>query len=372
MATATVYTGNADFHATCLLEEWKKHTLTRIEIDTSGIENHEERIGKRNELMAGVFSDPGLGAKNHLTAPQIATLLLDDLLKRSSPGEKENSVGFGLDAFNEIVFETGCVTYLGARAGMGKTTLLANMIRWWRQQKISIGLFTLEMSTLQMARICIAIDAGVPSSIFRDPDLSNDDHADSIYKAIDFFSKEKIAIAETPGLSIEQLDEGIVSMKRDYPGIKLIAIDHIHIMFEAMNSRTAIMGVTKITGMLKMLSKKHNVGILALAQLNREADKRDDKTPRMADLRESGSIEQDADVILMLYRDSYYYNEEEQEEDHKYSGAFNKDKGQKKRNIDPATKVYVRKNRHGDRSNFALRFATDEKTKRMEFLGEST
>jgi len=250
---------------------------------------------------------------------------------------------------------------------MGKTTVMINMIRKNKELGYSVGVVTIEMSFLEIAHLVTSQMALVPSTKFTAPADFTQDEMDRVYQAFKMFAANKIAIQESGDLNLTDFENAIVRMKRDYPDLAIVYLDHLHILSEAISGDMRA-GVTKISGRLKVLAKKHNIVIVALAQLNRETDKRENKEPWASDLKESGSIEQDADAIIMVYRDNYYVNEDEDEdEDEPYANKYGKGKAQEKpkKLKDSATKLIVRKNRHGGALNWNVRFEVDEISQRM-------
>lgn len=356
-------TQNVNAHVEHLINEWFSASVAKVETQTALIDNPNERHQKRSEGLEKINSDPVLGGYLFYNAKKTAAMMAQDWVDRLEGKGDERDVGFGFGSMEEVIFEKGCLAVVAGRAGMGKTTTLTNMIRMHKDQGKKIGVFTLEMTLLQLGHAMIAQMAGVSPQLFRNPQEASDTEYNSVIDAWHDYSSKDISIQESPGLSLIQLEEGIQAMKREHKGLDVVYIDHIHIMSEATNIIPARAGVTKISGTLKTLAKKHDVAIIAAAQMNREADKRDSKEPRIADLRESGSIEQDADIILMVYRDNYYETEGEQQPKGKYGP-----KQGAQEEADPATKIYVRKNRHGERNNFVKRFDVDIKTRVMREL----
>src|SRR5215470_4576845 len=210
---------------------------------------------------------------------------------------------------------------VAGRPGMGKTALATNVAyniaRAWRGdvrpdghiETVNggiVGFFSLEMSAEQLATRIIAEQSGIPSSTIRRGGINERDFEKIKDVAIEL-QHLPFFIDETGGLTVAQLAARARRLKRQ-KGLDLLVIDYIQLL--QGSTRRALEGrvqeVTEITTSLKALAKELNVPILALSQLSRQVENRDDKRPQLSDLRESGSIEQDADVVLFVFREEYY------------------------------------------------------------------
>jgi replicative DNA helicase len=218
---------------------------------------------------------------------------------------------------------------IAGRPGMGKTALATNMAynvaaeyRGRPRPDGSIetvaggivGFFSLEMSAEQLATRILSEQTEIPSSKVRRGDISEQDFA-KLAAAAQVMQSIPLYIDETGGISIAQLAARARRLKRQR-GLDLMVVDYIQLL--SGSSRRAMEGrvqeVTEITTGLKALAKELQVPILALSQLSRQVESRDDKRPQLSDLRESGSIEQDADVVMFVYRDEYYLRNKEPRE----------------------------------------------------------
>ena len=169
-----------------------------------------------------------------------------------------------------------------------------------------IGFFSCEMSADQLATRIVAERTGIPSSSIRRGGISKADF-EKIRKVSIELQSLPFYVDATGGLSIAQLMARARRLKRQ-KGLDLLVIDYIQLLSgsgkRASDSR--VQEITEITTSLKALAKELNVPVIALSQLSRQVESRDDKRPQLSDLRESGSIEQDADVVLFVYREEYY------------------------------------------------------------------
>ncbi len=215
---------------------------------------------------------------------------------------------------------------LAGRPAMGKTGLATNIAfnvaRNWQGEVQPdgsmktvnggiVGFFSLEMSAEQLATRIVAEQSGVPSSDIRRGRISEDQFA-SIVAAAREIQKAPLFVDQTGGLTIAQLAARARRLKRQR-GLDLIVIDYIQLMQASARrgSDNRVQEVTEITNNLKALAKELNVPIVALSQLSRQVENREDKRPQLSDLRESGSIEQDADVVLFIFREEYYLKNKE-------------------------------------------------------------
>jgi replicative DNA helicase len=215
---------------------------------------------------------------------------------------------------------------IAGRPGMGKTALATNIAynvaRAWRGEVRAdghidtvnggiVGFFSLEMSAEQLATRIIAEQTGVPSSTIRRGGINELDFEKIKDVAVEL-QHLPCFIDETGGLTVAQLAARARRLKRQ-KGLDLVVIDYIQLLQgstrRALENR--VQEVTEITTSLKALAKELNVPILALSQLSRQVENRDDKRPQLSDLRESGSIEQDADVVMFVFREEYYLSTKE-------------------------------------------------------------
>ncbi|MCZ2203797.1 replicative DNA helicase [Bartonella sp. A05] len=215
---------------------------------------------------------------------------------------------------------------LAGRPGMGKTSLatniafnIANAYRRIAKTEDSsqeneggiVGFFSLEMSSEQLATRIISEQTEVSSSEIRRGNISEEQFA-KLLRSMKQLQEAPLYIDQTGGISITQLAARARRLKRQH-GLDVLIIDYIQLMTSnsKRSSENRVQEITEITTGLKALAKELNVPIIALSQLSRQVESRTDKRPQLSDLRESGSIEQDADVVLFVYREEYYLKNEE-------------------------------------------------------------
>ena len=199
---------------------------------------------------------------------------------------------------------------LAARPSRGKTSLALNIARNAAvNQKACIALFSLEMSREAVVQRCLAGESGVDSRRVRLGRFSEQDEV-KIMEASGILSEAPIYIDDSPQLRIVDIRSKARRLHFER-GIDLIIVDYLQLIQGDGRNETRVQEMTKITGSLKMLARELNVPVLAISQLSRAVEWRASHVPQLADLRESGSIEQDADVVVFIYRDDMCYSAEE-------------------------------------------------------------
>ncbi|HEX6833848.1 MAG TPA: replicative DNA helicase [Rudaea sp.] len=194
---------------------------------------------------------------------------------------------------------------LAARPSMGKTALAVNMAEYAaiKAQK-AVAIFSMEMSASQLAFRLISSLGRINQQHLRTGDIQEEEWP-RVTSAITLLSEAKIFIDDTPALSPAELRARARRLKREHD-LGLIVIDYLQLMAVPGNKENRATEISEISRSLKAMAKEMNIPVIALSQLNRSLEQRTDKRPVMADLRESGAIEQDADVIVFIYRDEYY------------------------------------------------------------------
>ncbi|MCI6693578.1 MULTISPECIES: replicative DNA helicase [unclassified Clostridium] len=207
-------------------------------------------------------------------------------------------------------FQKGDMVLIAARPSMGKTTFSLNIAEnaALREGK-SVVIFSLEMSKEQLAYKLLCSEANVDMLKLRTGNLDDDDW-ERIARATGPLSKAKIYIDDTAGLSVMEMRSKCRKIKMEH-GIDMILIDYLQLMSGSSGSESRQQEVSEISRSIKALAKEMECPVIALSQLSRAPEQRADHRPMLSDLRESGSIEQDADVVMFLYRDEYYNKETE-------------------------------------------------------------
>jgi replicative DNA helicase len=199
---------------------------------------------------------------------------------------------------------------LGARPSMGKSAFLLNIAQYVAvKQRIPTALFTLEMSKEQCVNRMLCCQANVEAQKVRTGDLQEPEWS-RIASAVGPLSNGQLYINDTPGISMQELRGKCRKLKAE-KGLGLIVIDYLQLMTSTSRFESRQQEISEISRSLKGLAKELNCPVFTAAQLSRAVESRTDHRPMLSDLRESGAIEQDADVVIFLYRDEYYHPETE-------------------------------------------------------------
>ena len=224
---------------------------------------------------------------------------------------KITGVTTGLDVVDNKLsgLQNSQLILLAARPAMGKTALGLTMA--WNAAKVgkSVAFFSLEMSTYQLNQRLLSMVSLVSLESIINGSIRDDDWA-LLIDATKKIVKTDIYVDETPGIRLSEMKSKLKRLKSER-GLDLVVIDYLQLMQADGRQENRQNEIASISRGLKSLSKELNCPILSLAQLSREADKRADHRPILSDLRESGAIEQDADVVMLLYREDYYDEEVE-------------------------------------------------------------
>ena len=195
---------------------------------------------------------------------------------------------------------------VAARPSMGKTAFsMCLALNAAIRQNVSVAVFSLEMSKEQLMQRMLAVRAKVDMSKLRRPYLLTDDDWNNLYAAADVVSRAPIFIDDTPALSTLELRARARRLKAEHD-LGLVVVDYLQLMRAGRRTDSRELEISDISRSLKSLAKEMNVPVVALSQLNRKVEERGDKRPMLSDLRESGAIEQDADMIMFVYRDDVY------------------------------------------------------------------
>ena len=245
---------------------------------------------------------------------------------------------------------------IAGRPSMGKTALATN-IAFNAAKKIqedgrksTIAFFSLEMSSEQLSTRILAEQSRIKSNDIRRGRIS-EEQFDKFIETSKNISELPLYIDETPAISIAALSNRARRIKRLY-GLDMVVVDYIQLMRAANFKDGRVQEISEITQGLKALAKELSVPVLALSQLSRAVEQRDDKKPQLADLRESGSIEQDADVVMFVFREAYYLERKEPQ-----PATIEHAEWQSKMNdVANRAEIIIGKQRHGPTGNVFLEF----------------
>lgn len=258
----------------------------------------------------------------------------DRLSKMNDPETRDDYVGIpcGIGELDRMItgLNKSDLIILGARPGMGKTSFALNIVR---NVAVNTGktvcFFSLEMTRDQLAQRMLSSEAGIKSEKLRTGEL-DDDEWTRLAQAGESLSKANIYFDESSNITVPEMKAKLRRMNK----VDLVVIDYLGLMHSPRNIDNRVQEISEITRNLKIMAKDLKVPIIACAQLSRGTEgKGKSHRPALSDLRDSGSIEQDADIVLFLYRDAYYDNEKSDDED---------------RSDQSRAECIVAKNRHGE------------------------
>ena len=212
---------------------------------------------------------------------------------------------YDLDAITSGLGRSDLIIVAG-RPAMGKTSFCLNIAaNIAKQQNLPVAVFSLEMSREQLAQRLLASEAKIPSNRLRSGRI-NPQEFEPLVEAVGTLSELPIYMDDTANLSVMQMRSQVRRLQgQTKQELGLVLLDYLQLM-EGSDSENRVQSLSKMTRSLKGLARELNVPIIALSQLSRGVEQRTNKRPMLSDLRESGSIEQDADLVIMLYRDEYY------------------------------------------------------------------
>ena len=245
---------------------------------------------------------------------QVALNVLENIEKASKTKETVTGVPTGfidLD-YKTSGFQPSDFILIAARPSMGKTAFVLNVVDHVAVKKgIPCMVFSLEMSKEQLVNRMLSMESNVDSQKLRTGTLTDSDW-DAVVEGIGIIGNSKLIIDDTPGISISELRSKCRKMKLEY-GLSIVIIDYLQLMSGSRKggNDNRQQEISDISRSLKALARELHAPVIALSQLSRACETRTDHRPMLSDLRESGAIEQDADVVMFLYRDDYYNKDTE-------------------------------------------------------------
>ena len=305
----TVSAANIDQYATLVMDKYTRRTLIQSggEIAQLGYDTTIPLENVLDQAEQRLFGITQVRPQGGLTAT--ADILIDTFseIEQRSLGVVLPGVPCGfydLDAMTQG-FQRSDLIIAAGRPSMGKTSFVLNMARNIAAlQKLPVAIYSLEMSKLQLVYRLLSSEVEMESSRLRTGRIAQNEW-EKLGHAISMLSQMPIFIDDTPNISVTEMRSKCRRLQAEQGGaLGLILIDYLQLMEGGSDNR--VQELSKITRSLKGLARELNAPIIALSQLSRGVESRTNKRPMMSDLRESGSIEQDADLIMMLYREEYY------------------------------------------------------------------
>ncbi len=334
-------TSNVEIYAKMVREKYDVRCLitsARKMIDdaTSGEHGAEVLIDSAEQMIYDIRKGKSIQGLQRIDEVVLQTFDRLDALNRNDPDLIPISTGIGdLDRVITGLNRSDLIL-LAARPGMGKTSFALNIAKSVASSNNrTVAFFSLEMSSEQLASRLLSTEALVEGTKLRTGKLS-DEEWQRIIGAGDVLSKMNFYLDATPNITVP----AIKAKLRRLRSLDLIVIDYLQLMTTGRRTDNRVQEISEITRSLKILAKELNVPIICLSQLSRDSEKRADHVPQLSDLRDSGSIEQDADIVLFLYRENYY--------DKEGSGEASPTSDRN------SAECVVAKNRHGESRNVKL------------------
>lgn len=325
LANVVLTAANVKYHAEIVAEKSVLRQLVRVstEIAAMGYEANEDVGTMLDTAESRILEISNRKKKNDFTA--INDILMDSVqsiesLLQNKGGLTGLPAGFAdLDKLTSGLHPSDFII-LAARPSMGKTALALNIVQnvALRAHKViggeprSVAFFSLEMSKEQLVNRMLCAEAGIDSQRLRVGEMRDEDWT-HLWDACDTMSRAKIYIDDTAGITAMDMRSRARRLKAEH-GLDLIVVDYLQLMQgsgKRNNSGDRQQEVSEISRSLKALARELDVPVLALSQLSRSVESRQVKRPMLSDLRESGSLEQDADIVAFLYREDYYNPETE-------------------------------------------------------------
>ena len=308
-------TARAEYYANILKEKSVLRRLTQAgrEIADEADAEHDtvEKILEAAERrILSVSAEQTQGGFEKLKEIMLRTF--ERINERINHPNELSGVSSGLIDLDKVLngFQKSDMIILAARPSMGKTALALNIAIGAAQKSKGVGIFSLEMSKTQLGNRLLSTKSGVNSQYLNTGNLTDDD-MNSLIDALNDLSGLKMYIDDTAGMGLLELRSKARRLKHEH-GLDLIIIDYLQLM-QGGRAENRQQEISEISRGLKSLARELEVPILALSQLSRSVEMRAEKKPQLSDLRESGSLEQDADIVMFLYREEYYNRETDNE-----------------------------------------------------------
>ncbi len=304
----TVSAVNIDQYAALVMDKYMRRKLIRAGNEISHL-GHDtsldlvEVLDQSEQKIFGVTQD----------RPQQGLMATADILTHTFSDIESRSLGmvlpglscgyYDLDAMTQG-FQRSDLIIVAGRPSMGKTSFVLNIARNIAAfHKLPVAVFSLEMSKEQLVQRLLASEVRIESGRLRAGRISQNEW-EPLGHAISTLSQLPVFIDDTPNISITEMRSKARRLQAEQGALGLVMLDYLQLMEGGGDNR--VQELSKVTRALKSLARELSVPVIALSQLSRSVESRTNKRPMMSDLRESGAIEQDADLIMMLYRDEYY------------------------------------------------------------------
>ena len=306
-------TGNVDFYAKIIKDKaalrrliYKSQQILTMAYDEDDIT--DKIIDRSEQLILDVTSNSDKSDIVHIS--EVMMTAYDEMVQNSLNKGNITGISTGFNYFNNATggLHGGELIIVAGRPGMGKSSFAVNIAENVAiNDNIAVAIFNLEMSKSMIVNRIICSQALVDSQNIRRGDFQIEDWQ-QICSIVDKLSSAPIYIDDTPTITVSEIRAKCRRLKQT-KNLGLIVIDYLQLMQGSGRTESRQQEITEISRSLKVLAKELDIPVIALSQLSRTVESRSDKRPMLADLRESGAIEQDADMVVFLYRDEYYNKE---------------------------------------------------------------
>ena len=316
LITAVPYSSNVRQYARIVYEKAVMRRLIRTNEEIAdtcygGNEPLEVILEDTEKRIFDLLKDRSGGDFTPIREIALATLEKIEQASRNKSAITGIPTGFTDLDYKLSGLQPSDLVLVAARPSMGKTAFVLNIAQYAALRKnYTVAIFSLEMSKEQLVNRLFAMESRVDSQALRTGNLSDTDW-DKLVESVGIIGSSRLIIDDTPGISVSELRSKCRKFKLEY-GLDLIIIDYLQLMSGGKrSSESRQQEISEISRSLKAIAREIGAPVIALSQLSRAVEGRNDKRPMLSDLRESGAIEQDADVVMFIYRDDYYNKDTE-------------------------------------------------------------
>ena len=318
LITAVPTSTNVRFYAQIVQEKALLRRLIRVNEEIAGecyagtqktediMENAEKKIFQVLQTKSSAEFDP---------IKEIVLRALDriEMASRNKGNVTGLATGFTDLDYKTSGFQNSDLILIAARPSMGKTALALNIAEYMAfRNDVTVAIFSLEMSKEQLVNRLLSMESRVDAQVLRNGNLTDNDWAQLIESA-GIIGRSNLIIDDTPGISVSELRSKCRKYKLEH-NLGIILIDYLQLMAGGKKAESRQQEISDISRSLKEIAREMQVPVVALSQLSRAVEQRPDHRPMLSDLRESGAIEQDADVVMFIYREDYYNHDTERKD----------------------------------------------------------
>ena len=317
LVTAVPTSANVKYYAQIVADKYMMRKLIKLNEEIAntcyaGKESLEAVLEKTEKAVFDLLQKRNTG--EYVPIKQVVLNALDRIEKASKNKGTVTGIPTGfIDLDYKLSgLQPSDLVLVAARPSMGKTAFVLNIAQYMAFKKDKgVAIFSLEMSKEQLVNRLFSLESQVDAQALRTGNMKDSDW-EKLIEGAGIIGKSNLIIDDTPGISVSELRSKCRKYKLEH-GLDIVIIDYLQLMTGSVgkNSESRQQEISEISRSLKGLARELNVPVVALSQLSRAVESRPDKRPMLSDLRESGAIEQDADVVMFIYRDEYYNKDSE-------------------------------------------------------------